>query len=81
MFFIFDEQKQNFNLLLVFDIYLLAEGKSNLKISTDTDLISWLKMVIKQSQRNAYINYKNNNNFNDDIIIFVADVILYKIIH
>ena len=68
-------------MLLVFDIYLLAEGKSNLKIATDTDLIPWLKMVIKQSKRNVYINYKNNNNFNDASIILVADAILYKIIH
>ena len=42
--------------------------KSNLMIAADGDLISVKKMVIKQSSRNSYINYKNNNNFSDDSV-------------
>lgn len=67
-FVFLDEQEQNSNLLLVGDFYIPIEEKSNLMIAADGDLISVKKMVIKQSSRNSYINYKNNNNFSDDSV-------------
>ena len=67
-FVFLDEQVQNSNLLLIGDFYVPIEEKSNLMIAADGDLIAVKKMVIKQSSRNSYINYKNNNNFNDDSV-------------
>lgn len=64
--FLTGQELLNSNLYLVGDFYVPIEIKSNLMFAVCGDLVSIKRIVIKQTYRNSYINYKNSNT-NDSI--------------
>ena len=55
-------QEHNSNMFLIGDFYEPIEWKSNVMFAVSGDLISLKKLVIKQSPRNSYVNYRNSGN-------------------
>ena len=64
--FLTGQEMLNSNLFLVGDFYVPIDYKSNLMFAVSGDLISIQKLVIKQSYRNSYMNYRNSNT-NDSV--------------
>ena len=64
--FLSEQELMNSNLFLVGDFFVPIETKCNLMFAVSGDLVSIKKLIIKQTYRNSYINYKNNNT-NDSI--------------
>ena len=64
--FLTGQEMLNSNLFLVGDFYVPIDYKSNLMFAVSGDLVSVQKLIIKQSYRNSYMNYRNSNT-NDSI--------------
>ena len=64
--FLTGQELLNSNLFLVGDFYVPIDYKSNLMFAASGDLISIKRLIIKQSYRNSYKNYRNSNT-NDSI--------------
>ena len=58
--FLTGQEMLNSNLYLVGDFYVPIDYKSNLMFAVSGDLISIQKLIIKQSYRNSYMNYRNS---------------------
>ena len=59
--FLIEQEILNSNLFLVGDFFIPIDTKSNLLFAVNGDLVSIKKLIIKQSYRNSYMNYRNNN--------------------
>ena len=59
--FLAEQELMDSNLFLVGDFFIPIDTKSNLLFAVNGDLVSITKLVIKQSYRNSYMNYRNNN--------------------
>ena len=64
--FLTGQEFLNSNLYLVGDFYVPIETKSNLMFAVSGDLVSIKRIVIKQTNRNSYYNYRNSNT-NDSV--------------
>ena len=64
--FLTGQEMLNSNLFLVGDFYVPIDYKSNLMFAVSGDLVSIQKLIIRQSYRNSYMNYRNSNT-NDSI--------------
>ena len=59
--FLIEQEMLNSNLFLVGDFFIPIDTKSNLLFAVNGDLVSIKKLIIKQSYRNSYMNYRSNN--------------------
>ena len=62
--FLAGQEFLNSNLYLIGDFYVPIETKSNLMFGISGDLISVKRIVIKQTYRDSYLNYRCNNTNN-----------------